>query len=134
MFSVMGEIVTPCAYMTTLLDTIDDFKYHHSIQTVVVSRFLINLRRTKTSPTIASRASQFTLSGFRVPTVPDFMGSMGQPLDHGWPEPEEGHPNGAGDESPSVGSSAAQHCGRIAIPGDHLWPSVDEEVPALDST
>ena len=130
----MGEIVTPCAYMTTLLDAIADFGYHHSIQTVVISRFLINLRRLKTSLTIASRASQFTLSGFRVPTVPDFMGSMGQPLDHGWPEPEEGHLNEAGDELPSVGSSAAQHCGRIAIPENHLRTSIDEETSALDST
>ena len=52
---------------------------------VIISRFLMNLRRAQALPVIASRATRFTIPGFRVPT--DFLGNIGASLDH---EPCEG--------------------------------------------
>ena len=52
----------------------------HRLQLLLVSRFLLNLRRTQAVP-VTSRPSQFTLTGFDVPTLPDMAEDKDQYLD-----------------------------------------------------
>ena len=53
-----------------------------SLQAVIISRFLLNLRRTQVQDPAPSRASGIRSSRFRVPTIQDIVDDMGQPLDH----------------------------------------------------
>lgn len=51
----------------------------------MITRFLINLREAE-KPTTASdleRFSRFSAPNFHIPTLPDLLGNMGQPLGHG---------------------------------------------------
>lgn len=56
-----------------------------SIQTVIFSRFLRNLRRTQL-PHNPSHPSDIRTSGFRIPSISDIVEDMGRPLDHGLQE------------------------------------------------
>ena len=56
---------------------------------VIISRFLINLRRTQAQPSVASHFSQVSSLSFRVVSEPNPVRSMGQPLDIGWYEVTE---------------------------------------------
>ncbi|THG92802.1 hypothetical protein EW026_g8230 [Hermanssonia centrifuga] len=61
-----------------------------TLQPVLISRFLLNLRQVG-SPEIDSQEafnSQFSVPGFRVPTLVSFLGNMGEELDHGDPAEE----------------------------------------------
>ena len=58
------------------------------VQNVLISRFLLNLKRTQ-APSVASRPSGLSLSGFQVPTIASIVEDMGRPLQHGWDEREE---------------------------------------------
>ena len=58
------------------------------IELVLVSRFLLDLRDAQAT-SVTSHASQFTISGFRVPTLQDIAGDMGQQLRAVWHEDAE---------------------------------------------
>ncbi|KAJ3553968.1 hypothetical protein NM688_g3345 [Phlebia brevispora] len=47
---------------------------------IVLSRFLINLRHVTPSELDTARFSQFSASNFRVPSLPSFIGNLGEPL------------------------------------------------------
>ena len=55
----------------------------YSIQTVIISRFLINLRRTHVRGPAPSRPSGIRSSIFRIPDITNIVEDMGQALDHG---------------------------------------------------
>lgn len=63
-----------------------------SAQSVLISRFLINLRRASqyTDTTASGESSRFSVLNFDRPTFSTILGDMGQPLDY-----EE---NGIGDD------------------------------------
>ncbi|THG95252.1 hypothetical protein EW026_g6367 [Hermanssonia centrifuga] len=87
-----------------------------TLQPILISRFLLNLRQVG-SPEIDSQEafnSQFSIPGFRVPSLSSMVGNMGEDLDHSGPAeeveaevenypgsiqaeegvaPEEGHPS-----------------------------------------
>ena len=55
-----------------------------SLQTIIISRFLLNLRRAAQLRSSApSQPSGIRSSIFRMPTIPDIVEDMGRPLDHG---------------------------------------------------
>ena len=56
---------------------------HNSLQTILISRFLLNLRRTQLTPSVPTRPSGIRSSAFHIPTIPDIVEDMGRPLDHG---------------------------------------------------
>ena len=61
-----------------------------SAPTIIISRFILNLRRSdRKNSTLESRFSRFAISGFRVPNLDGFIGEMGQPLDHGFHDSDE---------------------------------------------
>ena len=82
------------------------------LQNVIVSRFLLNLRRSQQQPT-PSRPSGIRSSMFHLPTLPDIVEDMGRPLEHGMRGPDaraEGvHDSGAAVAGPSFvqGSSTS---------------------------
>ncbi|THG93193.1 hypothetical protein EW026_g7976 [Hermanssonia centrifuga] len=56
-----------------------------TLQPILISRFLLNLRQVG-SPEIDSQEafnSQFSVPGFRVPSLESIVGNMGEDLDHG---------------------------------------------------
>ena len=57
------------------------------IQIILISRFLLNLRRTHEQP-ITSSPSRFSIPVFRIPTPPDIVEDMGRSLNYTW---ERGH-------------------------------------------
>ncbi len=62
----------------------------HSLQPILISRFLLNLCQVG-SPEINSQEafnSQFSVPGFRVPSLASIIGNMGEDLDHGGPAEE----------------------------------------------
>lgn len=97
-------------FCAQLVDTLD------SLQTVIVSRFLVNLRRTQQQPPVPSRPSGIRTSRFRIPSIPDIVGDMGQPLDHGMYE--RGVAAGANVQEDAVvtGSSFVQGSSTSAAP------------------
>ena len=55
------------------------------IQFIVVSRFIVNLRRANEQESVASSPTEYfsrTSINFRMPTVASIIGSLGEPLDH----------------------------------------------------
>ncbi|PSS32242.1 hypothetical protein PHLCEN_2v2011 [Hermanssonia centrifuga] len=61
-----------------------------TLQAILISRFLLNLRQVG-SPEIDSQEafnSQFSVPGFRVPSLSSIVGNMGEDLDHGGPAEE----------------------------------------------
>ncbi len=61
-----------------------------SLEPILISRFLLNLRQVG-SPEIESQEafnSQFSVPRFRIPTLVSFLGNMGEELDHGGPAEE----------------------------------------------
>ncbi|PSS32238.1 hypothetical protein PHLCEN_2v2007 [Hermanssonia centrifuga] len=68
------------------------FCYASDANPILISRFLLNLRQIG-SPEIDSREvfnSQFSIPGFRVPSLASIVGNMGEDLDHGGPAGEMG--------------------------------------------
>ena len=66
---------------------------------ILISRFIINLRQldkyesegaTGITEMPAGRFSQFSVPNFRVPTMDDVVGNMGEPLEHGWEARDDG--------------------------------------------
>ncbi|PSR80108.1 hypothetical protein PHLCEN_2v6809, partial [Hermanssonia centrifuga] len=56
-----------------------------TMQPILISRFLLNLRQVG-SPEIDSQEafnSQFSVPGFRVPSLASIVGNMGEDLEHG---------------------------------------------------
>lgn len=53
-----------------------------SFQAILISRFLINLRRTVEVGS-TNTTSQFTTPNFRAPTVATILGNLGEPLEPG---------------------------------------------------
>ncbi|KAJ3536623.1 hypothetical protein NM688_g6811 [Phlebia brevispora] len=52
-----------------------------TLPSIMISRFLINLRQVDSTESIeAPRFSQFSVPNFRVPTIPDIIGNLGEPL------------------------------------------------------
>ncbi|KAJ3553445.1 hypothetical protein NM688_g3610 [Phlebia brevispora] len=50
---------------------------------IVLSRFLINLRQVDSAPSSSVvRSSQFSTPNFRVPSIPNIIGNLGEPLVH----------------------------------------------------
>ena len=60
-----------------------------SLQTIIISRFILNLRRSQMQPAAPSRASGFRSSIFHLPTIPVIAEDMGRPLDYGVREDNE---------------------------------------------
>ncbi|THG95253.1 hypothetical protein EW026_g6366 [Hermanssonia centrifuga] len=61
-----------------------------TLQPILISRFLLNLRQVG-SPEIDSQEafnSQFSIPGFRVPSLSSMVGNMGEDLDHSGPAEE----------------------------------------------
>ncbi|THG95249.1 hypothetical protein EW026_g6369 [Hermanssonia centrifuga] len=61
-----------------------------TLQPILISRFLLNLRQVG-SPEIDSQEafnSQFSVPGFRVPSLSSIVGNMGEDLDHSGPAEE----------------------------------------------
>ena len=61
------------------------------MQPIIISRFLVNLRRADNPGSMTSTVghlSRFSTPRFRVPTITSIIGDMDRPLDHG-PSPEE---------------------------------------------
>ena len=58
--------------------------FAYSVQPILISRFLINLRQTQSpnNATEMTRESKF-MPNFRVPTLVSFQGNMGEPLEFG---------------------------------------------------
>ncbi|THG94506.1 hypothetical protein EW026_g6983 [Hermanssonia centrifuga] len=62
----------------------------NTLQPILISRFLLNLCQVG-SPEIDSQEafnSQFSVPGFRVPSLASIIGNMGEDLDHGGPAEE----------------------------------------------
>ncbi|THG94855.1 hypothetical protein EW026_g6695 [Hermanssonia centrifuga] len=59
-----------------------------ALQPILISRFLLNLRQAgkPREDTHSAFNSQFSVPGFRVPTLDSIIGNMGEELDH---RPEE---------------------------------------------
>ena len=57
------------------------FSAEYRLQTLLISRFILNLRRSREPLIIASHPSRVTIPGFHFPTLSDVVGDMGQPLD-----------------------------------------------------
>ena len=53
------------------------------MQAILISRFILNLRRSQKPPPLESRPSRFSMSQFHLPTMSAIVGDMGQPLNHG---------------------------------------------------
>lgn len=62
----------------------------HRLQPILISRFIINLRRTQhvNNTTQMDRESQF-MPDFRVPSSVRFVGDMGEPLEFGAHDDED---------------------------------------------
>ncbi|PSR81170.1 hypothetical protein PHLCEN_2v6505 [Hermanssonia centrifuga] len=61
-----------------------------TLEPILISRFLLNLRQVG-SPEINSQEafnSQFSVPGFRVPSLASIIGNMGEDLDHSGPAEE----------------------------------------------
>lgn len=88
-----------------------------SLQTVIISRFLINLRRTQQPPT-PSRPSGIRTSRFRlgIPSIPDILGDMGQPLDHGVYERDVAAEGNVQEDAVAAGPSFVQGSSTSAAP------------------
>ncbi|THG92814.1 hypothetical protein EW026_g8222 [Hermanssonia centrifuga] len=78
----------------TFCDVIIDLSarvtFDSDINAILISRFLLNLRQVG-SPEIDSQEafnSQFSVPGFRVPSLSSIVGNMGEDLDHGGPAEE----------------------------------------------
>lgn len=56
-----------------------------SVQALLISRFLLNLRHASEPDTSAEtlRFSQFSAPNFRVPTLASFVGDLGEPVEFG---------------------------------------------------
>ena len=55
------------------------------LQYIIISRFIINLRRVGRPPTIHSMSanySQFSVANFRMPSIESIIGNFAQPLEH----------------------------------------------------
>ena len=68
----------------------------HSIPFVVISHFIINLQQANSSgpaTSVAATPSKFSSPRFRIPPVASIVGNMGQPLDHGFDDENEGELN-----------------------------------------
>lgn len=63
----------------------------HSMQPILISRFLINLRQADRpdNMTEISRFSKFSIPNFHVPTTASIVGDMGEPLEHGLSDIED---------------------------------------------
>ena len=72
-----------------ILSRYHDMNPNARLQTLLISRFLLNLRKSQEPPPLASRPSRITMSGFRLPTFPEIVGDIGQPLDHAVGEEEQ---------------------------------------------
>ncbi|PSS05552.1 hypothetical protein PHLCEN_2v3722 [Hermanssonia centrifuga] len=73
--------------MRTPLSTmlLRDGTVYFAMQPILISRFLLNLRQVG-SPEIDSQEafnSQFSVPGFRVPSLASIVGNMGEDLEHG---------------------------------------------------
>lgn len=62
-----------------------------SIQPILISRFLLNLRQVDAhkGPAEAASLSSFSVPNFRIPTIHTFVGNMGEPLEYEAPNSEE---------------------------------------------
>ena len=57
----------------------------HSIQAILISRFLVDLRQTVPQEETRlgeSYTSRFSIPNFHVPTIASVIGNLGGPLDH----------------------------------------------------
>ncbi len=89
--------------MSLVYNRIKLAKHFDSLQSMLISRFLLNLRQVG-SPEGDSQTvfnSQFSAPGFRVPTLGSMIGNMGQDLDHN-PAEEVEDEDGAENVSDSV--------------------------------
>ena len=59
------------------------------IHAVLVSRFMVSLRRAANSATLPSCQSRSSMINFRVPTIVEGVDDMGQPLAHAYDRPVE---------------------------------------------
>ena len=94
----------------------------HSLQAIIISRFLLNLRRAAQSRSSApTRLSGIRSSMFRMPTLPDIVEDMGQPLDHGpnGPDEEEGEEVQDALRAPAAGPSFVQGSSTGGGPESH---------------
>lgn len=62
-----------------------------SIQPILISRFLLNLRQVDAhkGPAEAASLSSFSVPNFRIPTIHTFVGNMGEPLEYEAPNSDE---------------------------------------------
>lgn len=102
---------------------INAIAFTYSIQPILVSRFLINLRRTQytNNTTEMARESQF-MPKFRVPTLVSFQGNMGEPLDFSAHDEE-------GDIEEEIGEEPRDEEMDVGDDGsrDEAWNGITEE-------
>ena len=91
---------------------------HCRIQTILISHFLLNLRRTR-GATVASTVSHFSAPNFHIPTFPDIVEDMGRVLSYEWDGRNEDTEQHASREPPeSVTGPSETTDGVLVNPAD----------------
>ena len=79
-------------YILTVLNTPSDMfspihvfcaHFIRSLQIIIISRFILNLQRTRLQAQAPTGPSGIRSSAFHIPTIADVVEDMGRPLDHG---------------------------------------------------
>ena len=87
----------------------------------MINRFIINLRRAGLqsreleSSSLAGHVSTSSDMRFRLPTIPDVIGDMGQPLEHGAMADDSDESWGIGTELREAFAIDIEHRGRIVM-------------------
>ena len=86
-----------------------------SLQPILVSRFLVNLRQADVpeGSGAVARFSQFSVPNFRVPTMQTIVGNMGEPHEHGVREDYE-EENAMADNADRLATSSSGDDGGAA--------------------
>ena len=89
------------------------------MQAILISRFLINLRRASQPEDSARQTGthRFSIPNFRTPTEADIVDDMGEPLEHGLSEGGDGEEIDAGvsAEQPSLDVSSVPVANTIDV-------------------
>ncbi|KAJ3551894.1 hypothetical protein NM688_g4444 [Phlebia brevispora] len=86
------------------------------ISMIMISRFLVDLRQADTpdNSTAAAEFSQFSVPGFRVPTMQSIVGNIGESVEFGFQDPQEEQndenerPYGSTDDSEMITDDESQ--------------------------
>ena len=107
-FLIIWQHVPGVSHVVRMFKLVTSPEERSSLQTVIISRFLLNLRRTQERPPAPSRPSAIRSSIFHVPTIPDLVEDMGRPVDHGLRAFDEAVDGDIPDEVAVAGPSFVQ--------------------------